>query len=154
MMCAKWWMALIGVLLTGKNVYQSQITATWDPGLGGGHLATSGSASHWDRQMRCKRMNQSAAAVVCLMSPPANGRRIFTNISMWVRIQVNKTIIFLKTTIWSWINLGPKTAFISHAESGGGGTALRCYSDRQTSFLVSAVYSKAKFLFEIHWRVH
>ena len=34
-------MALIGVLLTGKNVYQSQITATWDPGVGGGHLATT-----------------------------------------------------------------------------------------------------------------
>ena len=41
MMCAMWWMALIGVLLTGKNVYQSQITVTWDPGVGGGHLATT-----------------------------------------------------------------------------------------------------------------
>ena len=30
--------------------------------------------------MRCKRTDQSAAAVVCLMSPPANGRRLFTYI--------------------------------------------------------------------------
>ena len=30
--------------------------------------------ARWDRQMRCKRTDQSAAAVACLMSPPANGR--------------------------------------------------------------------------------
>ena len=34
--------------------------------------------THCDRQMRCKRKDQSVAAVVCLMIPPANGRREFT----------------------------------------------------------------------------
>ena len=30
------------------------------------------------QSVRCKRKDQSAAVVVCLMSPPANGRRAFT----------------------------------------------------------------------------
>ena len=40
-------------------------------------------STRWDRSMRCKRTDQSAAAVVCLMSLPANGKRAFT----YVRLQ-------------------------------------------------------------------
>ena len=38
--------------------------------------------SHWDRSVRCKRTDQSAAAVVCLMSPPANEKPAFTYIRL------------------------------------------------------------------------
>ena len=40
-------------------------------------------STRWDRSVRCKRTTQSAAAIVCLMSPPANEKRAFT----YVRLQ-------------------------------------------------------------------
>ena len=39
-------------------------------------------STHWDRSVRCKRTDQSAAAVVCLMSPPANEKHAFTYICL------------------------------------------------------------------------
>ena len=39
--------------------------------------------------MRCKRTDQSAVAVVCLMSPPANGRSVFT----YVRLRRNNHLL-------------------------------------------------------------
>ena len=39
-------------------------------------------STRWDRSMRCKRTDQSAAAVVCLMSPPANEKCAFTYVCL------------------------------------------------------------------------
>ena len=36
------------------------------------------SNTRWDRSVRCKCTDQSAAAVVCLMSPTANGKSALT----------------------------------------------------------------------------
>ena len=38
--------------------------------------------ARWDRSVRCKRTDQSAAAVVCLMSLPANEKPAFTYIRL------------------------------------------------------------------------
>ena len=37
----------------------------------------TGESTRWDRSVRCKRTDQSAAVVVCLMSPPANEKCAF-----------------------------------------------------------------------------
>ena len=63
-----------------KNTYNGPILTL--------HLHTSSYlylphlAPRWDRSVRCKRTDQSAAVVVCLMSPPANEKRAFTYIRL------------------------------------------------------------------------
>ena len=63
-------------VLTVCHIYSQEATAT------GLHYFFT-ETTPWDRSVHCKRTDQSAAAVVCLMSQPANGRSVFT----YVRLQ-------------------------------------------------------------------
>ena len=53
----------------------------------------TGESTRWDRSVRCKRTDQSAAVVVCLMSLPANGKRAFTYIRLRTDLNVSNTIL-------------------------------------------------------------